>query len=122
MSGLDFTYVLWYSQQNPNDPYWIQISTTHGSNTYGSGVFTIKSQPIEEEGTLEIDIRLEEGDDSPLIQDIDLGVALSFDPHWQIEVNYFDSNGTFIEKKKKNSEQAEIEARPRPTKDFALDA
>ncbi|MFT5819263.1 MAG: hypothetical protein ACI8ZM_000486 [Crocinitomix sp.] len=118
MNEVDFDYSLFTSLANgSSEPYELQISTTFDQWLYTAGSSTIIAHPDGECGVLEIQLALSAGSDEIIIHDFDLGILPSYVPKWIIEVTYVEeTTGSLIRKKKKNTEQAEIEAKPRPFK------
>lgn len=116
MSEFDFDYTLFVAADNPSQhPYELQISTTVDGETYESGTWEVCQLPADAEGTLIVKLALLSGDDTTIIHDLNLGIFPTYDPKWIIEVEYVDgTTGETIRKKKKNTEQATIDAKPRP--------
>jgi len=117
MSDFDFNYTLFTSEENGTPlPYELQIATTFDTNQYVPGGFTIITSPEHDEGTLHIQLELTPGNDEIVIHDLSLGILPNYTPKWVIDIEYIDSSGNPIGRKKKNTEQAEIEAKPKPFK------
>lgn len=120
MNELDFNYTLFVSEEDRNNlPYEIQISTEFFDG-YTPGSFSVKNTPTDANGTLELQLNLIPGDDNVIIHDFSLDILPSSiqNPQWVIDVEYvYDHSGEELRKrKKKNTEQAKIDSKPRPYK------
>lgn len=117
MSELDFNYTLFVSAEDEaNTPYSLQVSTDSFADQYQVGSGSVINSPDNEIGLLQLELTLLSGSDSTIIHDIDLGIfpVEGYIPHWMIEIIYVDESGQELRRKKKNTEQAKIESKPRP--------
>ncbi len=115
MSELDFDYTLFVSAEDEaNTPYSLQVLTDSFDEQYQAGSATIVESPNGPTGTLKLKLTLLQGDDSKIIHDIDLGILPTSGPYWEICIIYVDESGEELRRKRKNTEQAKIESKPRP--------
>ena len=119
MNELDFDYTLFFSRENKETtPYELQICTASFEGSYAAGSYAIITTPENNTGILELQLTLLSGNDSIIIHDFSLDILPSEaqNPTWEIHVEYLDESGSLLRRKKKNTEQAKIESKPRPFK------
>lgn len=112
----DFNYTLFENvSDNSNGQYSLQISSDFDQAIYKVGLPVNVTNPQSSTGTIVIELILDSGSHSAITHDFPLGFSPGYSTiNWKIEVIYVDVQGNEIERKTKNTEQAEIVAMPRP--------
>ncbi len=118
MNEQDFSYTLYKpDEENANSTleyYELQVSKEFSESSYTNSGIEILNIPSSANGELKIRLELKSGQDTKVIHEVDLGILPNYIPKWSIDIEYVDNEGNTIFRKKKNTEQAEIEAEPKP--------
>lgn len=115
MSDVNYTLFKTFVNNLP-DNYQLQVITDFSLSNYSNDGFDIIQIPQHDNDLLYIKLKVKPGADNHIVHDFSIGnFPINGINEWYLKLEVYDENGVKV-KEKAQTEQAEVQAQPRPTK------